>query len=181
MRTVAILAALLLLPAWAAAEQIYRSTDEQGNPVFTDDPSSEDAEPVQLKPLVTVPAGEAPKGLDRPEQRGSGNTSDTQGMPYQDIEVTYPPAGQAVRHNGGMVPFRVAIKPEGTKLAKGHRVEIRLDGEVRGSGASTQVSVSPVNRGSHTVVARIVDAQGTPLIASPPVDFHLLRASIGNN
>lgn len=178
MRTVAILAALLLLPAWAAAEQIYRSTDEQGNPVFTDEPPSEGAEPIPLNPLTTVPAGEAPPGLDDPEQESAGNS--TQDQPYRDIAVSYPPAGQAVRHNGGMVPFRVQIEPEGKRLGEGHRVEILLNGEVRGSGASTQVSVSPVNRGSHTVVARIVDAQGTPLIASPPTDFHLLRASIGN-
>ncbi len=181
MRTVAILAALLLLPAWATAEQIYRSTDEQGNPVFTDEPPSEEAEPVPLDPLTTVPPGESPPGIDEPQQGnqadGDGNSQDRN---YQDLAITYPPADQAVRHNGGMVPFRVEIKPEGKQLAEGHRVEIMLNGEVQGSGSSTQVSVSPVSRGSHTVVARIVDAQGTPLIASPPVDFHLLRASVGN-
>lgn len=179
MRTVATLAALLLLPVLAAAEQIYRSTDEQGNPVFTDEPSSEEAEPVPLEPLTTVPPGEAPPELDEPEQGSAQN--DAQDGSYQDIEITYPPAGQAVRHNGGMVPFRVALKPEGKELAEGHRVEIMLDGEVRGSGANTQVSVSPVNRGSHTVVARIVDGTGSPVIASSPVDFHLLRASVGNS
>lgn len=179
MRTVAILAALLLLPMLAAAEQIYRSTDEQGNPVFTDEPPSDEAEPVPLEPLTTVPAGEAPPELDEPEQGSAQNS--TQDGSYQDIEITYPPAGQAVRHNGGMVPFRVTLKPEGKKLAEGHRVEIMLDGEVRGSGANTQVSVSPVSRGSHTVVARIIDGTGSPVIASPPVDFHLLRASVGNS
>jgi hypothetical protein len=174
MRTVAILFALLL-PMLAAAEQIYRSTDEQGNPVFTDEPT-EGAEPVPLDPLTTVPAGEAPEELD--ESAPDNGQSESQPETYQGIEITYPPSGQAVRHNGGMVPFRVELK--GRKLAEGHRVEILLDGEVRGSGSSTQVSVSPVNRGSHTVVARIVDAQGSPLIASSPVDFHLLRASVGN-
>lgn len=179
MRTVATLAALLLLPVLVAAEQIYRSTDEQGNPVFTDEPPSDDADPVPLDPLTTVPAGETPPELE--ESESEETTSKAQDRSYRDLEITYPPGGQAVRHNGGMVPFRVAIKPEGKKLAEGHRVEIMVDGEVRGSGANTQVSVSPVDRGSHTVIARIVDGTGSPLIASPPVDFHLLRASVGNN
>lgn len=177
MRTVAILSALLL-PMLAAAEQIYRSTDEQGNPVFTDEPPTEEAEPIRLDPLTTVPAGEAPAELDQPSS--DNDQSDSQPAKYEGIEITYPPSGQAVRHNGGMVPFRIALKPKGKELAEGHRVEVLLDGEVRGSGSSTQISVSPVNRGSHTVSARILDAEGTPLIASPQVEFHLLRASVGN-
>lgn len=175
MRTVAILFALLL-PMLAAAEQIYRSTDEQGNPVFTDEPPTEEADPIRLDPLTTVPAGETPDEVDQPS--ADNGQSKSQPATYGGIEVTYPPSGQAVRHNGGMVPFRVELK--GRELAEGHRVEILLNGEVRGSGSSTQVSVSPVNRGSHTVVARVVDAQGSPVIASPPIDFHLLRASVGN-
>lgn len=173
---------LALVPAAVAADEIYRSTDEQGNPLFTDDPPSDDAEPVELDPITTVPATEAESAEQATQSQdeqpdGSGRSAPA----YRSIAVTYPPAGQAVRHNGGLVPFRVELKPDGAKLAEGHRVEIVLDGEMRGSGASLQVSVSAVSRGPHTVRARVVDASGAAIVTSEPLDFVLLRVSLGND
>lgn len=178
----ALLLALILLPAAAGAETIYRSTDEAGNPLFTDEPTSDDAEPVELDPLTTVPATEPDPGQAAEQGSGDSGTSaqSGDGPPYAGIAVTYPPGDQAVRHNGGLVPFRVALRPEGTSLRDGHQVEIVLDGEVRGSGASLQVSVSAVDRGPHTVRARVVDGSGAPIVTSAPVDFMLLRAALGN-
>ncbi|MEX0607363.1 MAG: DUF4124 domain-containing protein [Halofilum sp. (in: g-proteobacteria)] len=170
---------LLLFPALTAGEEIYRSTDDQGNPLFTDQAPSDSADPVTLEPLTTVAPDEAPPQFQAPAEEESDESEQVGG--YSGIEVAYPPAGQAVRHNGGMVPFRVALQPDGKSLDQGHRIEILLDGDVRGAGANEQISVSPVDRGTHTVVARVVDASGTPLVASSPIDFHLLRASLGNN
>lgn len=179
MRAVLAIAIFVLVPALAAGEDIYRSTDDQGNPLFTDEPPSSRAEPVELKPLTTVRPDETPTAIAGPEPESERASADD-AAGYQGIEVTYPPADEAVRHNGGMVPFRIALKPEGKSLEEGHRVVILLDGEVRGSGANTQISVSPVHRGSHTVSARVVDSSGSPVVASSPIDFHLLRASALN-
>ena len=175
---------VLLAPALAGAGEIYRSTDEQGNPLFTDEPPGDEAEPVELDPITTVPGTDTAEGgeADEAPDAGAAQEGTGAGAPaYRSVRVSYPPADQAVRHNGGLVPFRVALEPEDAALAEGHRVEIVLDGEVRGSGASLQVSVSPVNRGPHTVRARVVDAAGTPLVTSEPVDFFLLRAALGND
>ncbi|MDZ7748288.1 MAG: DUF4124 domain-containing protein [Halofilum sp. (in: g-proteobacteria)] len=182
MRTLILL--LLLLPATAAAEKIYRSTDDEGNPLFTDDPPSDDAEPVKLDPLATVPATETdPDPAARQQQDGQPDSAarPDDAPPYGGIAVTYPPADQAVRHNGGIVPFRVALAPAEAALRPGHEVQILLDGEVRGSGSKLQVSVSPVDRGPHTVRARVVDASGRAIVTSEPVDFVLLRAALGND
>lgn len=184
MRTLLLLLLLLLLlPATVAAERIYRSTDDEGNPLFTDDPPSDDAEPVELDPLTTVPATET--GSDARTGQPDGAPEDAappdDAPPYRGIAVTYPPADQAVRHNGGIVPFRVALEPAEAALRPGHEVQILLDGELRGSGSKLQVSVSPVNRGPHTVRARVVDGSGQAIVTSEPVDFVLLRASLGND
>ena len=52
-----LLIALLLTPLASAAQQIYRTVDEQGNVVFTDTPPPEGAEreEVQLQRLNTAP------------------------------------------------------------------------------------------------------------------------------
>ena len=182
MRTLIRILVLALLPLAAGAEEIYRSTDEDGNPLFTDEPPSDDAEPVELDPLTTVPGPDTGNGGIEEAQGGEGadGSAGQQGPVYRALTVTYPPADQAVRHNGGLVPVRVALEPEGTGLREGHQVEVMLDGEVRGRGASLQVTLSAVSRGPHTVRARVVDASGRPVISSPPVDFMLLRAALGN-
>lgn len=176
MRTLIPLLVALLLPAVAAAgDTIYRTTDEDGNVVYTNEPPSDDAEAVELDPLTTVPPGE-----EIPDEANSDDDSEGTSPRYQGLEVTYPPQDQTVRHNGGLVPFRIEIQPEGAELAEGHKVEIVLDGEVRGSARSRQISVSAVNRGPHSAEARIVDSTGAVITQSQPTEFYLLRAAVGD-
>jgi len=176
-----ILVLLLSIPSLAAAERIYRSTDDQGNPLFTDQPPSNDARPMHLAPLTTVPAVKPGQGNAQAASADAQAGTRPTAPPYTGVRVTYPPAGEAVRHNGGLVPFRVQLQPDGTALKPGHKVRIVLDGDPRASGSSLQVTVSPVNRGPHTVRAQVLDEDGQVVVESPPVKFFLLRASIGNN
>ncbi len=178
-KLIPLLLALLLPAVSAAGDEIYRTTDEDGNVVYTNEPPSDDAEPVELDPLTTVPPGE-----EIPDEADTDDGSDaaaSQGASprYQGLEVAYPPHDQTVRHNGGLVPFRVQILPKGTQLAEGHKVEIVLDGEVRGSARSRQISVSAVSRGPHTAEARIVDGTGAVITQSQATEFYLLRAAVG--
>lgn len=170
---------LLLAPLVAAAadegEKIYRTVDEDGNVVYTDTPPSEDAEPVKLDPVTTVPAF---RGDDT--AAGSGQQNDTPPVPvYDGIRVTYPTVNQAIRHNGGEVPFEVVLQPAGIELAEGHRIEIVVDGSVMGTGRPPTVTAGPINRGPHDAFARVVDAGGNVLARSAAVNFFLLRAAVG--
>jgi len=181
MRQLIPLALVVLLTAVAVAgdkDEIYRTTDEDGDVVYTNEPPSEDAEPVELDPLTTVPPGEEIPDDTNGEDGSTANDVGTSPR-YAGLKVTYPPHDQTVRHNGGLVPFRIEVQPEGTELAEGHKVEVLLDGEVRGSARERQISVSAVNRGPHTVEARIVDSTGAVITQSQPTEFYLLRAAVG--
>lgn len=173
------LAMLLLLPLAAAAEQekeIYRTVDEDGNVIYSDTPPAPDAEPVELDPVTTVPAYEGEQA--GPDQAADDEEGEESGVAYDGVEIVYPTADEAIRHNGGQVPFRVVLRPEGVELAESHRVEILVDGSVRGSGSGLTVTVGPIDRGPHSVTARVIDAGGNPLASSQPVNFFLLRHSI---
>ncbi|WP_083331026.1 DUF4124 domain-containing protein [Halofilum ochraceum] len=174
---------MMVLPAALAAgpvvaSEIYRTTDEDGNVVFTDDPPDEDAEPVELDPLTTVePVEGDPDGA----VNSSSGEPDTPSNGISGIAIAYPENEKGIRHNGGNVPFEVALEPEGATLPRGHQVEIILDGEVRGRAASARVTVSPVNRGPHTVRARIIDSSGQTRYESDSVKFYLLRKALGGS
>ncbi|MDZ7788227.1 MAG: DUF4124 domain-containing protein [Halofilum sp. (in: g-proteobacteria)] len=176
---------MILLPAAlaagpVAASEIYRTTDADGNVVFTDEPPSENAEPVELDPLTTVkPVEGEPDGAS--SAGTSGEEPDTPSNGISGIAIAYPENEKGIRHNGGNVPFRVALEPEGATLPRGHQVEIILDGEPRGRAASTQVTVSPVERGPHTVRARIIDNAGQTRYESESVKFYLLRKALGGS
>lgn len=171
-----------LVVAPAMASKIYRTTDDEGNVVYTDDPPGDDAEPVELEPLTTVPgpstdeeaaADDAPQASKSKQQKKKNAVTG--------IRVVYPKNDKGIRHNGGNVPVRVALEPEGAALPKGQRVEIVLDGEVRGRGRGEEIVVSGVIRGPHTVYARLVDARGNTRFQSESVKFFLLRKALGGS
>ena len=174
---------LFLGIAPVSADPIYRTTDEDGNVVYTDDPPTDEAEPVELDPLTTVPSVESGArsdgGAAEPrEDEGEVTSSDTK---ITGIRLLYPPSGgQAIRHNGGNVPFRVELQPTGTALPEGYHIEILLDGEVRAAATTTDAVVSPVDRGQHTARVRVVDHEGRKVAESEPAQFHLLRAHLGS-
>lgn len=177
MRLPPIVLVLLLLPLTAVAaedgKKIYRSVDEDGNVTYSDRPPSDDAEPVELDPLTTVPAAATDRRRDE-----DGEDEEPAHPGYQGLEIVYPTADEAIRHNGGQVPFRLELRPEGVELDEQHRVEILLDGSVRGSDNALTITVGPVDRGPHEVSARVVDAGGNVLAQSQSVNFFLLRHSV---
>ncbi len=175
-----LLLAVLLSAVATAGDEIYRTTDEDGNVVYTNEPPSDDAEPVDLEPLTTVPPGEEIPDENAADNDGDSAADEDASPRYQGLEMTYPPHDQTVRHNGGLVPFRVQVLPEGTQLAEGHKIQVLLDGEVSGSARSRQISVSAVSRGPHTAKARIVDSTGAAITTSEPTEFYLLRAAVGD-
>lgn len=174
-----LLAMLVLVALPAVAEEIYRTTDEDGNVVFTDQPPSDDAEPVELDPLTTVPARE-------PEMPATGDDTEPdaqQAAPvrgYEGVRIAYPPADQAVRHNGGNVPVRLELLPEGAELAEGHTALIVVDGGEHDAGRATEITVGPLERGPHRVRARILDRTGRVVAESSSTRFMLLRAALGD-
>jgi hypothetical protein len=69
---------------------------------------------------------------------------------YDLLEVSTPTEGESIRNNEGKIP-----------------------GELSTTGAT----LSNLNRGSHSLKARVIDASGQELISSQPVTFHLRRES----
>jgi len=165
---------LLLTPLMAAAadegETIYRSVDEDGNVIYTDEPPNEDAEPVELDPVTTVPAYR--------HDETDTESGDQAAPSYAGLSITYPTPDEAIRHNGGQVPFEVELLPEEVQLAEEHRIEIVVDGTVKGTGRPPTVTAGTINRGPHEAFARVVDAGGNTLAESPIVNFFLLRHSV---
>ena len=149
---------------------VYKTVDEHGNVVFTDEPLVE-AEEVILKPTITL---ESPAPNDLHESSSSGDRAEKTKFKYRRLEITSPPNGEAVRANNGNFALQYAIEPS---AQAGHIVQLLMDGDVYktvvGSGTTR---LENVDRGLHFFRLRVINRSNkTTLQTSPESSVSILR------
>jgi archaellum component FlaG (FlaF/FlaG flagellin family) len=149
-----------------SAETVYKTMDEEGNVIFTDQPSDE-AEEIKIQKLETIKNPNTPKYTSRPTQEEQESDSNY----YESFTVTSPENGAGIRSNAGNVSISLAINPT---LKRGHRIVILMDGKEVGTGLSA--SLQNVDRGTHSISAKVVDSNGKNIISTSS-SFSLLRAT----
>jgi hypothetical protein len=163
-------AILLLATALPALGGIYSYTDAEGNRVFTDRPTGQAMEEVQLKPSNSMAAQPtpAPRVVQPPKPQEAT-------IRYQ-LQILSPAADEAIRNNAGSVSVTVQAEPA---LQPGHAYQVLLDGQPFGApGEETTFELSNVDRGTHQLAVAVVDAQERVLQQSESLSFHLIRTSL---
>jgi len=163
-------AILLLASALPALAGVYSYIDAEGNRVFTDRPSGQAVEEVQLKPSNSMATQPTPalRAVQPPKQQAAA-------IRYQ-LQILSPAADEAIRNNAGTVSVTVEAEPA---LQPGHFYQLLLDGEPFGApGEQTSFQLSNVDRGTHQLAVAVVDAQERVLQQSESRSFHLLRTSL---
>ncbi|WP_416138352.1 DUF4124 domain-containing protein [Halomonas sp. HK25] len=166
----------------AQAQTIYRTTDAQGNVVFTDNPDR-GGEQVELAPLTVVPSsGEVRTGQTAPRLEGSdaAAASGSPGqpfMPYDSFRILSPSHEQAFPvGSAGNVSVELGIDPQ---LREDHRVRLLLDGQVSQTAMhTTAFMVANMNPGEHVLQAELLDGSGAVRHRSSPVTIYVHRASV---
>ncbi|HSH47485.1 MAG TPA: DUF4124 domain-containing protein [Halomonas sp.] len=168
----------------ARGQSIYRSTDQHGNVIFSDDPQR-GGEEIHLSPLTVVPA-------KAPRQAAPSSTPALQSaprpapprarpgqpfMPYDTFAIGAPADDHAVPvGEAGNVQVRLNIQPA---LREDHRVRLLLDGQISQTAMhTTTFMLSNLDRGSHQLQAELLDASGTVRHRTPARTIHVQRASI---
>jgi hypothetical protein len=185
-----VLAVALLLAVLAAtgapaeaATRIYRTVDADGNVVFTDVPPrpGEPGEPVELQQGSDFTPPEPatnPSPLVRLEDWLGENDDDGEAAPasYATLRILSPADDEGLRDNAGNVMVVAEIDPA---LQTGHTLQLYLDGTLTQSIRSGRTfQLTNVDRGSHSLELRVVDAGGATLMASEAHSFHLQRRSV---
>lgn len=158
----------------ALAAPVYKSIDEHGNVVYTDEPGS-NGKPVDLPALSTYPAPD-PKSMklgtpadDSHDEPGNAG--------YNSLMVTQPGQEATVRDNTGTVEVQAALTPALNEAA-GHRFRLYLDGKAVGEPLSVpKATIENVDRGAHEVQVVVTDAAGNVLKSSESVRFYLHHMS----
>lgn len=162
------LTALLLALAAPANAGIYSYIDADGNRVFTDRPAGQAAEQIELKPTndMLAPPPAAP-AVPLPAA--------TAAIRYQ-LQIVSPAEDETIRSNAGDLQVSASGNPA---PQAGHGYQLLLDGEALSTaGPETRFELHNVDRGTHRLQLRVIDAEGRELARSPARTFHLIRTSL---
>jgi hypothetical protein len=155
----------------ALAATVYKWVDENGVVHFSDQPH-ENAEKLQLKAPQTYSAPKMPAGPSQPSRQSASKPASI----YQNCAISEPANDQVFTNTSEVtagVTVQPAVRPSDTAV-------VTLDGQrVPGVPANGgQFTISPVDRGTHSIQLTVQDSSGATLCTSPAVTFHVTQPSL---
>jgi hypothetical protein len=157
-----------------SAQEIFRTTDEQGNVVFTDQPpaGSSQGERVELQQTNTTPATPLPP---KPEPEKPGEEPE---FPDFEVAITAPPNETTIAMGPGNFSVDAGVQPS---LTSGMKLQLYVSGVPWGEPQlETSWNLTNVFRGAHDLTVAVVDEDGEALVESGPVRVYVLRPSINS-
>ena len=153
---------------------IYKTYDKNGNAVFSDAPSN-DAQEVESKPIMVVPA--LPKAvIDLKTQPLTKTNSATEPENYK-VTISNIKANDTFRKEDKSIMAGVTLEPP---LWKEHHLQLSLDGKQIGKDAfSVLIDPSVLERGQHRLAIAIVTNKNK-ILKTEVVDFFIQQPSVAN-
>ena len=167
MRSILLCLLLLALPAVA---DVYTYIDSDGNRVFTDQPRG-NAKKVEIAPV---------NGMDQNKaavRKAPAPPEPVELPAYGLLRILVPEPDATIQDSAsGDLIVTVTSDPV---LMPGHNYRLLLDGKVAGEVSRSPVfPLSNLDRGTHTLAAEIIDAEGRIVERTPSQPVHIVRASL---
>ncbi len=154
-----------------AATKIYKKVNSDGSVEYSDVPFDAEAKPLKLKPLPSInlkplaPASPPPPVPVKPFQ-------------YESIRIVSPRNDEALRSNNGNLSIRGELIPSlQSKLE--HHLQWLLDAKAVPGANSLNLDLKNLDRGTHQLQLRVLNADGEAVIQTPVISFHILRVALG--
>jgi len=163
----------ILFCASNAQAEIYTCKDDKGDTVYTDSPDA--CVNVEEVKVDALPALVPSKSIAIPNNNRSVVNEDDKNA-YTELVITSPINDATVRDNQGNLTINFRAAPA-LQTRKGHKYVVTFDGAEVYSGTSTITALKNVDRGTHSISVKIVDASGSTKISATPVKVTLQRYS----
>lgn len=162
----------LFILGYASAAEVHKRQTESGAVEYSDIPTS-DSEPLQLPPVNEIKS----QGY----QQGSSGQDQIRAEPedrYRNVWIISPVNNEVLRDNQGILRITLGFDP-GFHAQFGHQIEVLVDGTFVARFSDPQkIQLQDLERGSHSIMVRIVDQSGAPLFTSQAITIHMKRTSI---
>ena len=182
---ISLIATIVLLSAvsLSANAEVYKKIDQDGNVSFTDVPTSKDQKAIHIDPPMTYESKpitpQTPSSAEESDESGESETTataETQ-IKYEILSINTPTNDENLRDNGGNVAVSLSSQPDLDRTAQ-HQYILYLDGKKVSESQSSTTSLANTDRGTHTLIAEIVDKEQNTLIKSDSITFHLQRVAL---
>jgi hypothetical protein len=163
---------LILTSFTSMADSIYRTTDEQGNVVFTDAPTANanPSEPVDIQRVNTI---EPPQMIEPLPDSDAGGEEPA--VPAYTVIITSPANETSFPMGPGNFSVNARVNPA---LKKYEGLQLFVDGEPWGSPQrDTMWDLINVFRGQHDLTVGVVNNAGETQAMSQPVRVYVHRPS----
>jgi hypothetical protein len=162
-----------LVCSLALAATVYKWVDENGVVHYSDQPHP-NAQKVRVQAAQTYKAADmpaAPGGAPAPP-------ASEQPTPYQGCAIAQPADDQTFTNVDSLT---VVVRTD-PALRPADHVFLMLDGQPLNGGVATgvQFTLTPVDRGTHTLQAVVRDSAGGLMCQTPGVTYHVHQASVLN-
>lgn len=149
----------------AVSAEIYKTVDENGNVIYTDQKPTDEAKPLDLPELNVA---EPHKALPKPP--AAVDVAEA----WQGFRLESPADQENVWGSGGSVTVRLSSEQE---LRNGMNVVIYIDGTPHNARRSLQHTVDGISRGEHNLYAELQGRGGRVLATTQQITFHMKQFS----
>jgi hypothetical protein len=156
------------------AATVYKWVDENGMVHYSDQPHP-NAEKVHVQAVQTYkPSQYETAGAGQPAPADAAQGA----APYQGCAIAQPQDSDDLA-NVDSLSIAARVEP---RLRPGDQIFLVMDGSLLNNGAPTgnQFTVSPVERGTHTLQVLVRDQNGALMCQSPAVTFSVHQPSLQN-
>jgi hypothetical protein len=161
---------MLSLMPLIAVGGIYKYTHSDGTVEYSDQPREGAAE-VEVAPSQTYTPLPLPKSKTIHEAQ-------PQAIPSYQVNIVDPRNDATIRENTGKVEVMLEVKPP-IEVDSNYKFQLLLDSQAVGR-ASTRLkyTLTNVDRGTHTLQAKLLNPSGTSVAQSEVITFYMKRISI---
>lgn len=161
----------------ALAADIYRWIDDNGNQVYSDQPT-ENAEKVELRHSMIYTPVEIPELSEDAMDTQSEEADAPIPAPNYKLSVVSPENDAGIRVNNGNVMVNLQLIPA-LVPERGDLIQLYLDGLPAGMPMpQLNFMLENLDRGTHKLSAVVLNASGEVLAQSETITFHLQRTSV---
>jgi len=161
-----------LVCSLALAATVYKWVDENGIVHYSDQPHP-NAQKIGVQPAQTYKAGDIPAATGAPSAPPAAAPP-----PYQGCAIAQPTDDETF---SSVDSLSISVRTD-PALRPGDQIFLMLDGQPLNGGVATgsQFTLTPVDRGTHTLQAVVRDSDGAVRCQTPGVTYHVQQPSILN-
>lgn len=171
---------VLLLTVSPLTAQVYKTTDTDGNVVYTDRPPADGSKPIKLAPISVIESPSYPKKPEADKEGEKANELSLRDMrrKYKDFAIVSPQPEESVWHPDEAITVAWSVRYE---LQPGMQVTITVNGQPYATTTNRIIPIGSLDRGEHIVTAELKDVKNRKIATAKPVAFYVKRPNIHTN